>query len=58
MNDPARALARLTDGYLSTQLLYVAARLGVADALTGGPQDATELAAKVGARPGPLRRVF
>jgi hypothetical protein len=58
VNDPARALARLTDGYLSTQLLYVAARLGVADALTGGPQGAAELAAKVGARPGPLHRVL
>jgi hypothetical protein len=58
VNDPARALARLTDGYLSTQLLYVAARLGVADALAGGPRGAAELAAKVGARPGPLHRVL
>ena len=58
VNDPARALARLTDGYLSTQLLYVAARLGVADALVGGPRRAAELAAKVGARPGPLHRVL
>ena len=58
MSDPARALARLADGYLSTQLIYVAARLGVADALAGGPDGAAELAAKLGARPGPLHRVL
>jgi len=28
---------RLLDGFLTTQLLYVAAKLGVADVLAGGP---------------------
>jgi O-methyltransferase domain/Dimerisation domain len=58
VTEPARVLARLIDGYLSTQLLHVAASLGVPDALAGGPAGATELAAKVGARPEPLRRVL
>ena len=30
-------LTRLMDGYLSTQLLYVAAHLGIADILRAGP---------------------
>jgi O-methyltransferase domain/Dimerisation domain len=55
--DPVR-LGRLMDGYLSTQLLYVAARLGIADALAGGPCSAAELAGTVGAEPGALRRVL
>lgn len=58
MTDPTRLLARLTDGYLVTQLLYVAAALGVADVLADGPAEAGELAAKVGARPEPLHRVL
>ena len=33
-------LGRLMDGYLSTQLVYLAARLGIADALAGGPRTA------------------
>lgn len=57
-DDPAAALARLADGYLNTQLLYVAAALGVADALADGPADAADLATKVGARRGPLHRVL
>jgi O-methyltransferase domain len=34
--DGRARLARLMDGYLTTQLLYVAAKLGVADALAAG----------------------
>ncbi len=56
--DPARILARLGDGYLSTQLLYVAAALSIPDALADGPAAAGELAAAVGASPGPLHRVL
>jgi hypothetical protein len=48
----------LADGYLSTQLLYVAAALGLADLLVDGARSADELATKVGARPDPLRRVL
>lgn len=58
MIDPGRELARLADGYLSTQLLYVAAALGLADILVEGTRSVDELAVKAGARPAPLRRVL
>ncbi|WP_204008169.1 methyltransferase [Virgisporangium aurantiacum] len=51
-------LARLVDGYLTTQLLYVAARLGVADVLASGPRTAEDVARAVGVDPGPLARVL
>jgi hypothetical protein len=55
---PEAQVARLMDGFLTTQLLYVAARLGIADELAEGPRSATELAQAVGARTGPLARVL
>jgi hypothetical protein len=51
-------IARLMDGYLITQLLYVAAKLGVADELAGGPRDAESIARAVGAQPEALQRVL
>jgi len=51
-------LARLLDGYLVTQLLYVAARLGVVDVLRDGPQSGADIAAAVGAEPAALTRVL
>jgi hypothetical protein len=54
----AARLARLADGYLVTQLLHVAVALGVPDALVAGPLSADDLAERVGAVPGPLRRVL
>ena len=55
----ARArLARLTDGYLVTQLLHVAVALGVPEVLDGGPRPVDELAREVGAVPDLLRRVL
>jgi len=51
-------LGRLMDGYLSTQLLFLAARLGVADELAAGPRSADHLAAAVGVPVGPLTRVL
>jgi hypothetical protein len=51
-------VARLMDGYLSTQLLYLAAKLGLADALAAGPKAADALASAVGASPDALRRVL
>jgi hypothetical protein len=51
-------LARMMDGYLTTQLLYVAAKLGVADELAYGPQTAETLAPTVGAEPNALYRVL
>jgi hypothetical protein len=55
---PHWRLAELMDGYLTTQLLYVAARLGVADVLVAGPMTAAEVAEAVGADPDALRRVL
>jgi hypothetical protein len=55
---PQRHLARLIDGYLTTQLLYVAASLGVADVLADGPRTGAELAEAVGADPHALTRVL
>lgn len=51
-------MVRLADGFLTTQLLYVAARLGVADLLAQGPRAGAELAAAVGAEPDLLTRVL
>ncbi len=51
-------VAGLMDGYLRTQLLYVAARLRLADSLANGPQSAPELAAAVGAEPAALHRIL
>ena len=42
---------RLLDGFLTTQLLYVAAKLGVADVLADGPRTGAEVAEAVGADP-------
>jgi hypothetical protein len=55
---PEARLAWLTDGYVMTQLLFVAAELGVADVLADGPCTAEQIAGKVGADAGVLRRVL
>ncbi len=46
------------DGYVVTQLLYVASELGVAEALADGPLTGEEVAAAVGADAGALTRVL
>ncbi|MBM7786460.1 methyltransferase [Tenggerimyces flavus] len=51
-------LAWLADGYLATQLLYVATELGVADALADKPLNTAELAAAVDADAVVLRRIL
>jgi hypothetical protein len=55
---PPQQVARLMDGYLITQLLYVAAKLDIAEALADGPRDAETIATAVGARPDALRRLL
>jgi predicted O-methyltransferase YrrM len=57
-NTPRDLLTRLMDGYLSTQMLYVAARLGIVDALIDSPRTSADLAATVGAAPAPLHRLL
>ena len=48
---PAWKLMRLLDGFVTTQLLYVAAKLGIADVLADGPRSGTEIADGGGRRP-------
>ena len=43
-------------GFLRTQALHTVARLGVADVVAEEPVQVEELAARVGADPGALRR--
>jgi SAM-dependent methyltransferase len=56
--DPRSRLVRLLDGFLVTQLLRVAAELGVADVLAAGPRTGPEVAEAVGADPAALTRVL
>lgn len=59
MHSPAELMVtRMAQGYQLSQALYVAAKLGVADALAGGPLDAQALGDKVGGRPDELARVL
>lgn len=55
---PVERLRRALDGYLTTQLLYVAAKLGLAEALADGPLATAALSTAVGARPDALHRVL
>ena len=61
MGDEAEArqrMAHLIGGYQLSAAIGAVARLGVADALTGGPMAVPELAARVGADPLALGRVL
>ncbi len=54
----ATALRQLIMGFRASQMVYVAAKLGVADHLEAGPQTADALATAVGAAPRPLYRLL
>ena len=54
----AAALRQLIMGFRASQMVYVAAKLGLADRLEGRPQTADELAKAVGAAPRPLYRLL
>jgi hypothetical protein len=58
IDSPQQHLRRLVDGYVMTQLLYVATKLGVAQALADGPRTGAEVAEAVGADPAALTRVL
>jgi hypothetical protein len=51
-------LAELADGYLTTQLLYVAGRLRLADVLADAPATGPEVAAAVRADPDVVTRIL
>lgn len=55
---PRRALFRLVSGYQLSQALHVAARLGVADRLAGGPRSSDDVAAETGTHPDTLYRLL
>jgi predicted O-methyltransferase YrrM len=55
---PAAALSQLLRGSLVTQLIHVAAVLGVADLLRAGPKSSHELATAAGVNPKGLYRVL
>jgi hypothetical protein len=57
-SSPRDRMTRLMDGYLSTQMLYVATRLGLADLLSHGPRTSAELAATAGVASIPLHRLL
>jgi hypothetical protein len=57
-SSPRDQMTRLMDGYLSTQMLYVATRLGLADLLSHGPRTSAELAATAGVASIPLHRLL
>jgi hypothetical protein len=52
------ALRQLIMGFRTTQMIYVAAKLGIADRLAEGPLRAEALAHAVGAAPRPLYRLL
>jgi len=56
--EAATRFAELMDGYLGTQLLYVAAELDLMEALRGAPRSAAEVAAVVEADAATLERVL
>ena len=58
MTVPEWRLGRAMEGYVTTQLLYVAAKLGIADVLADGPCTGAEVARAVGAEPAALTRVL
>ncbi len=55
---PVMLLRELMSGMRVTQLIYVAAKLGIADLLKDGSKSVDELASKVGAQPRALYRVL
>jgi len=55
---PAAAVLHLIMGFRTTQLIYAAAKLGIADLLKDGPQDASAIASAVGAHPRALYRLL
>lgn len=58
MPSPGYVLLSMARGYRTSQLVYVAAKLGIADLLADGPKTCEELAATLGAAPDALCRVM
>src|SRR5262245_14219596 len=57
-DDARRRLADLIGGYRATQMIGVAARLGLPDRLAGSGRSASDLAVSTGCHPDALRRLL
>jgi hypothetical protein len=58
MSTPSAELRRLVNGYQVSQAIHVAATLGIADLLAGGPRDCDDLAAATETDAGALYRLL
>ena len=58
MNNSTLALKQMITGYWTSQAIYVAAKLELADKLAGGPKSAEALAAETMTNPGALFRLL
>lgn len=58
MVPPEIGLLELASGFMSTQVVYTAARLGIADALADGPLSADDVAAGLGSNPDATHRLL
>ena len=57
-DNPVLALKQMITGYWTSQAIYVAAKLELADKLTGGPKSAAELAQETSTNEGALLRML
>jgi hypothetical protein len=58
IDSPKTLMGRMVGGYRATQMVYVAAKLGIADLLVAGPRSAQELALATGAHAPSLYRLL
>ncbi|HSF97307.1 MAG TPA: methyltransferase [Ornithinibacter sp.] len=58
MVPPEIGLLELASGFMSTHVVYTAARLGIADVLANGPRSADDIAADVGSNPDTTYRLL
>ena len=55
---PHEILSQMIQGYKNTQLVYIAAKLGVADLLAAGPRSVDEIVVSTGTNAQALRRIM
>ena len=58
MSNERERIGQMATGYWLSQMIYVVAKLGIADRLQAGPLSTDELAKTVGVQPGPLHRLL
>lgn len=58
LDSPASVVHEMLEAYANTQMVYVAAKLGIADFLSAGPRSSDELAASTQVNAQALRRVM